>query len=343
MSAALAGFAPLRFSTRELPERERIPTWREEFGRNLLRVDIEPLSDLPFHAEATLRVLPGLRTVAGTGSATRFERTAAMAAGGDGFITLIINAGESCTASQRGREVALGAGGAVALLHEEAATVTFAAGSYLGVCVPRAALAARMRGVDDATMKLIPHATEPLRLLAGYLSLTQDDLLVTIPRLRRVVVTHIHDLVALALGPQGAAGVDGVSAIRAARLKATLDQIAACFQEPDLCVAAVAHRQGISPRYLQRLLETAGTSFTTRVNELRLQRAFALLSGADHRRICDIALEVGFSDLSHFNRMFRARFGETPTGIRAQAARRPGDAAAAGEPIIKLAGTGAGC
>jgi AraC-like DNA-binding protein len=84
-------------------------------------------------------------------------------------------------------------------------------------------------------------------------------------------------------------------------------------------LAAVAHRQGVTPRYLQRLLEKSGTSFTTHVNELRLQRAFALLTQphAGGRRISDIALQTGFSDPSHFKRLFRARFGDTPTGVRA--------------------------
>jgi AraC-like DNA-binding protein len=83
----------------------------------------------------------------------------------------------------------------------------------------------------------------------------------------------------------------------------------------------VAHAQGVSPRYLQRLLESSGTSFTAQVNELRLQRAFALLMepAARPRLISDIALEVGFSDISHFNRLFHARFGDSPTGARAQA------------------------
>ena len=50
-------FSPLRFSTGKLSERERLPIWCEEFGRALLRVDIEPLA-LPFYVEAELRALP---------------------------------------------------------------------------------------------------------------------------------------------------------------------------------------------------------------------------------------------------------------------------------------------
>jgi len=34
-------------------------------------------------------------------------------------------------------------------------------------------------------------------------------------------------------------------------------------------------------------------------------------------RVIDIALEAGFSDISHFNRSFRSRFGDTPRGVRA--------------------------
>jgi hypothetical protein len=44
MPATAADFAPVRFSTDDLPEREQLPRWREEFGRGLVRVDIEPLS-----------------------------------------------------------------------------------------------------------------------------------------------------------------------------------------------------------------------------------------------------------------------------------------------------------
>jgi AraC-like DNA-binding protein len=55
-----------------------------------------------------------------------------------------------------------------------------------------------------------------------------------------------------------------------------------------------------------------------------LRQAFELLTGEreDTRRISNIALDVGFSDISHFNCLFRSGFGDTPTDVRAYG-RRP--------------------
>jgi transcriptional regulator GlxA family with amidase domain len=97
--------------------------------------------------------------------------------------------------------------------------------------------------------------------------------------------------------------------------------MASHFSDPELSLAKVAHSLGISARYLQRLLETSGTSFTAHVTELRLKHAFTLLTARDLSDvcICNIALQAGFSDISHFNRLFRSRFGGTPKGVRAHA------------------------
>jgi hypothetical protein len=82
-----------RFSTWDFPERERLPRWREEFARGLVRVEIEPLAsdDRPFHAEATLQAFPGVRTGECMGSLARYDRTRALAAKGDGSIGVIVN------------------------------------------------------------------------------------------------------------------------------------------------------------------------------------------------------------------------------------------------------------
>jgi AraC-like DNA-binding protein len=118
--------------------------------------------------------------------------------------------------------------------------------------------------------------------------------------------------------PHGALGESNLSAVVGAHRHAVFDHIASHFSDPELSLSKVAQSLQISPRYVQRLLETSGTSFTAHVTELRLKHAFMLLTahcGKD--RISDIALRVGFSDISHFNRLFHSRFGDTPKGVRA--------------------------
>ena len=75
----------------------------------------------------------------------------------------------------------------------------------------------------------------------------------------------------------------------------------------------------ITPRYVQRLFEEAGATLTEYVLGQRLARAHRLLTDPrrTERTLTAIAFEVGFSDLSYFNRAFRRRFGATPSDARA--------------------------
>jgi AraC-like DNA-binding protein len=317
MSNGAADFMSYRFSTRVLPERMRIPLWRENFGRGIVHADIEPLSDVPFWAEATLQAIPGLRTLALQGSSMRFKRSQTSIVDGDDSIGFIV-CSPGNQLSQRGQEMEVRAGDAIAILHSEPVTVTYGEGLQLGLAVPHDALAQRVRNVDSLTMRPVSHRTEALRLLKTYLKSAFKESALADPKLRDTVVTHIHDLLALTIDESGPLGESNASAVVAARHSAILDHIATHFQDPGLRLEIVARCQGISPRYLQRLMGASGTSFTGCVNELRLQLAFKLLieSHASTQRISDIALEVGFSDVSHFNRLFRARFGDSPRGVR---------------------------
>jgi AraC-like DNA-binding protein len=323
MSTGAADFASYRFSTRELPEQMRMPLWREHFGRSIVHADIEPLSDVPFRAEATLQAIRGLRTLALVGSSMRFKRSKTSIADGDDSIGIIICSPGRSQMLQRGREIELRAGDAIAILHSEPVAVTYLEGLQFGLAVPHDALVQRLKNVDSLTMRQISHRTEALRLLMSYLKSAFKEEALAAPKLRDTVVTHIHDLVALAVGECAPLGESSSSAIVAARHSAVLDHIATHFQDPGLSLEIVARLQGISPRYLQRLMASSGSSFTGCVNELRLQRAFKLLTEphTGTKRISDIALEVGFSDVSHFNRLFRVRFGDSPRGVRSAGSR----------------------
>src|ERR1043165_859350 len=60
---ALAMTAVVQVSTDDIAPRHRLAVWREALFQTEFNVDIEPISDTPFRAQATVRMLPGLRLV----------------------------------------------------------------------------------------------------------------------------------------------------------------------------------------------------------------------------------------------------------------------------------------
>ena len=111
-------------------------------------------------------------------------------------------------------------------------------------------------------------------------------------------------------------------ALRPALLAALLEHIEGRLGDPGLSVGGVAAHFGISKRYLHKLFEPTGDSFSRHVLKRRLERAAADLAAPEQARtpIAEIAFRNGFSDLSYFNRRFKARFGATPREIRGNAA-----------------------
>ena len=106
--------------------------------------------------------------------------------------------------------------------------------------------------------------------------------------------------------------------LRPALLAAVLQHVEGRLRDPCLSVAEVAAHFGISKRYLHKLFEPTGESFSRHVLRCRLERVASDLATPEHARasIADIAYRNGFSDLSYFNRRFRARFEATPRELR---------------------------
>jgi AraC-like DNA-binding protein len=157
------------------------------------------------------------------------------------------------------------------------------------------------------------------RLLLGYIREAFNLDVQASARAAQLNEQHIVDLIALALGAGGEARATAEDrGVRAARRSAILKEIEGGSGDPALSAVVIARRFGVTPRYVHSLLEETGRSFTHHVLEHRLEKATALLRDPQRQscRIADIAGEVGFNDLSHFNRAFRRRYGVTPSDIR---------------------------
>lgn len=316
-----------RFSTDDLPERDRLPIWREVFGRAVIKADIEPLGDSPFLSESCVH-LPDVTIRSSSASAAVVRRTAALVADGDdNFVLAIISRGQ-LMAAQGNREVLLDRGGA--FLWSNAATGISrnpTTRDLVTLTLTRRSLSAAVKDLEHAVMRLIPPSAEALRLLSGYVDILLSGQAPIAPDLLALSASHIHDLAALALGAtRDAAAIARNGGLRAARLQAVKADILANLARPNLTVGAVAIRQGISPRYIRALFDSEQMTFTDFVRERRLRLAYRMLSSVElaGRNISAIAFDCGFGDLSHFNATFRSRFGATPGDIRAKALNEAG-------------------
>ena len=312
----------LRISTEMLPERERFSAFREEFARRVLMMDVIDHSDGRPRIDVTF--MPLGEVAVGTLAATPAEfirHKHHVKDRSDGFILQFIERGPihfAHVSEERTYD-----GGSANFVDQERPLRGFAPRhiSIRNIAVRAAALKTLVAHPEDLAGR--PARPGPaLHLLDGYLrSLTSLEEPPS-PELAPIIGVHLLDLVAAALGPTAEAGeIVAKRGLKAARLRAIRAEIARRFGDPDFNLDSVARTLGLSRRYVQQLLEETGRSFTERLVERRLERAFAMLTDQRclHLAIIDIAFAVGFGDVSHFNRMFRRRFGETPSGVRAAA------------------------
>jgi AraC-like DNA-binding protein len=324
LAMALPGTSVARFSTDDFAPRERFTAWREVFGRALLNVEVEQASPGPFRAHATMRALPcGLRMLSASSSGVIYRRPPGMAQGDD--LIFSFGAARGSHARQRGREACAEDGDALLMLAAEWSMVGRASeGSLNAVRLPRAAIAPAVRNVEDLYCRRLPGDLPPLLLLRQYFDVLDDVDAMATAELQHAAATHIVDLITLALGAtHEAAEIAEGRGVKAARFKAIKDDVARNLTDERLSVHVVAQRHKLNPRYIQRLFEDSGSTFTEYVLAERLARAHRLLTGADCAglTLTMVAFEAGFGDLSYFNRAFRTRFGASPSEIRAQARR----------------------
>jgi AraC-like DNA-binding protein len=314
---------PIRFSTDDLPARDRLAVWRELVFQSSMGVDVELESDLPFRADATICQLPGLRIMTGRTPPATYQRLNRTIDVDD--LTLQFGAAGESLAHLNGRDSEVGSGEAYALpCGDRVAIRVFHEAEFASLRFPRAALAGAVANLGGTYCRPVASTTPALLLLKRYIRLLKDDAAaLASPGLQHAAVTHVYDLIALTLGAtRDAAEEANGRGVRAARLKAMQDDVIRRLKDQSLSVRSVARRHNVTPRYVQKLFEQSGETFTQFVVAQRLIRANRLLSDPQlsDRTLTSIAFAVGFGDLSYFKRAFRRRFGETPADVRASAA-----------------------
>jgi AraC-like DNA-binding protein len=308
-----------RFCTDDLPEQGRIAATREMLSRAIWRFDFEPAPGTPFFARGRMQAVPGLGLVEIETSEGRTLRTSRHIAD-DQYLFNLCLAGSS-RVGQCGRELVVGPGDAVLTMGAECAAMQFSESRFLSFGIPARTLSALVPDAQDRVARPVRNGTGALELLTAYARIVQDSGTLAAPEAGRIAVSHIHDLVALALGAARDAGEAARErGARAARLRAIKADIENDPGREDWSIGAVAAAHRLPVRYVQRLFEQDGTTFTAFLLERRLAYARRLLANPHlaHRKINALAMEAGFGNLSYFSQVFRRHYGLSPSDVRPQ-------------------------
>ncbi len=228
-----------------------------------------------------------------------------------------------CRIRQDGREISLSSGQVgifdsdrqFALLHDRGPQLRVAS-----FWVPAEVLRERLPASFDVTASRVSDdpfvghlIVETAHTLSdGALRMTEQEGV----RLFRALI----ELVAVSLSRRSRAGAAASESLADATTLALKRAIHRRLREPGLAVADVAEAVGISERYVHKLLARSGSSFTDYVIDNRLDGIARDLGdpAMAGRAIGAIAFDWGFSDLSHFTRRFKQRFGCRPRDWRAR-------------------------
>ncbi|MGY8660840.1 AraC family transcriptional regulator [Bradyrhizobium sp. UFLA05-109] len=321
----LQPFRHVRISTQDIPEKKRLATWREIYGRGIASVDIDPIGDAPFHADVTFSLMPDVYIAAGSRSPAHYRITRELAGRSRDGITISILRSGAASATQFGKELISGVGSASVLTSDAPSTSSLhSEGSFITLGLLRPAIAALVPNLSSAFGRPIPSENRALRLLTRYLDIVQTGDELGNREIAHSVSTHILDLAALALGARGdSADIAKQRGARAARLAAIRSDVLRRLGHGDLSAEGIAASHRISSRYLRKLFEEEGSSFSSFVLAERLIGARRMLIDRyyAHLNIAQIAHENGFNDISNFNRAFRRQFGATPSDFRDAAKR----------------------
>jgi AraC-like DNA-binding protein len=130
-----------------------------------------------------------------------------------------------------------------------------------------------------------------------------------------IACDQLLDLVCLAAD----GGADSAPADRRREVEAQVRRyVRRHAADPGLSIAGIARALGWSVRYLQDVLQAAGTTSRDliRSERLRLARSRLASPGWDDRSIARIAYESGFAGHAAFTTAYRREFGVTPSQTR---------------------------
>lgn len=294
--------------------------WRETICRGFCRLDVGPADSEYVDCHNEFVFLHSVAIATPSGNSARFARTRELLSDGCDDLVLIAATRGNVRVTQKGKTVELTTGQVcLTEMNVVGAVDLNAAGEFTTARFPRFQLLQVAPSAETQLGRPLGHDRALSVMIARYSSLCNEIAGELDALGRQAVAQNFSDLVGHFVETGARQWKPpwqrGISAVRLDLLKA---EILRNLNGGDLTIEAVSRRNGLSRRQTQRMFASSGTTFSEFVLDQRLLLARRLLrhESARYRKVSDVALSVGFSDLSYFNKSFKRRFGVTPSDVR---------------------------
>ena len=305
---------PKVFATSHLAPRDRFGAWRDLMCQSFVRADGSTDDPEAFDARISASSLGVVTLFNMAAPIQHWERSAThvrLTPSDDYLLTLLIHG--RGTLRQANREVHQSPG--VMVLYDTGLPYTYdLRGETLAVKVPRQAVLSRVS--ESVPLAEALSSETPMGAFAASLLRQAAGLdLSTSSAPAALVGASLLDIMAALLDWRATEkGRDETGCLRSLLERAQCDarrQLGNVRLSPE----SLANRHGVSTRTLARAFAAVGTSPMRWVWQERLNLARDLLQDLPKRKITDLAYECGFSDLAHFSRSFKSRFGISPAQL----------------------------
>lgn len=307
------------FSIAEFPGSGRSEALEEIFSP-LCGVDIE-VANASSQVDARVFDLPGLAVADSTFSDHRATRSHRHLVDGDDSMVLVFpRFGTVCFEYRGGSSDTCSAGGAYLLpLNHPFVSSSNDTLRVTSLGLPASWIESRLKNPDSVIKtELSVSGRSEVAILLGYVDMLMSTGPLTSVDAERLSAVHLLDLVGLVMDTkEETAHVAQGRGLKQARFTLMRKYINANMGRPDISINTVALEFAVSPQYVRQLFRESGTTFSDFLNGVRLDWVHRqlLLSKQSRQSISSLAYQVGFNNLAWFNRIFRSRFGMTPTEV----------------------------